>query len=159
SGLLLHELLAASAGARPDRVAVHDRGRELTYAELDARSDSLAGLLRDLGVAEGDRVGLYLDKQAQALTGIYGVLKAGAAYVPLDAHAPVPRLAYIAANCGIRVLVTGVEKAPVWEPLVREGAPHEALVVMNDEPGAPPPEPPPGVSLAASADIDGRPPI
>src|SRR4029079_3752492 len=98
-------------------LAVRDRGRDLTYGELEARASSLAGVLRDLGVTRGDRVGLYLDKQAHALTGIYGVLKAGAAYVPLDPGAPPAYLGHIAADCGIRVLVTGVEKAGAWETL------------------------------------------
>ena len=157
SARVLHELLAASAEAHPDRPAVRDRGRELTYAELDDRASRIAALLRALGVAPGDRVGIYLDKQAQALAGIYGVLKAGAAYVPLDPQAPTARTGYIAGDCGIRVLLTGVEKAKGWEALVQDGAPLEALVVLNDS-GNGALQPPEGVTIVRSADVDAQAP-
>jgi L-proline---[L-prolyl-carrier protein] ligase len=137
---------------------VRDRGRELTYAELEARASSLAGVLRELGVAKGDRVGLYLDKQAYALTAIYGVLKAGAAYVPLDPGAPPAYLGSIAGDCGIRVLVTGIEKASAWEALRSNGAPLEAIVVLSDEPAVASLAAPAGVTLATLADIDAQAP-
>jgi amino acid adenylation domain-containing protein len=136
-------------------VAVRDRNRDTTYTELAVRAGSVAALLRELRVADGDRVGLYLEKQADALTGIYGILGAGAAYVPLDPRAPAARLAYMARDCDVRVLVTGAEKAPTWEELVREGAPLEALVVLNDQPDASL-EAPRGVALARAADVGSQ---
>lgn len=138
---------------------MRDRGRDLTYGELEARASSLAGVLRELGVAEGDRVGLYLDKQAHAVTGIYSVLEAGAAYVPLDPRAPPARLGYIVRDCGIRVLLTGVEQASSWEALRREGAPLDAMVVLGDDPAAETLEAPAGVVLATSADIEAQAPL
>ena len=86
----------------------------LTYGELDARSNQVASLLRDLGVRRGDRVGLYLEKSLDALVGIYGMLKAGAAYVPFDPQAPPTRLAYIARNAGLEVVISGAAKAGSW---------------------------------------------
>ena len=110
--------------------------------------------MSDLGTRKGDHVGLFLDKQATALTGIYGVLKAGAAYVPLDPLAPVSRLGYIARDCELRVVVTGVEKAQAWQALVDAGAPLDALVVVNDH--QTPLDGPPGVAVARLADAYGR---
>ena len=78
----------------------------VTYAELEQRSNQVANLLLERGVRKGDRVGLYLDKSLESVVGIYGVLKAGAAYVPLDPEAPAARLAYIARDCGIELLLT-----------------------------------------------------
>jgi amino acid adenylation domain-containing protein len=130
---LLHHLLEGSARRYPDRTAVVDRDRSVTYAELEARSNRLAHLLLDLGVARGDRVGLYLDKSLEALVGIYGVLKAGATYVPFDPKAPAARLAYIARNCDVRVLLSGTEKSGRWGELLAGGAPLEAVVVLNGE--------------------------
>lgn len=128
---VLHQLLEKSARTHPERAAVVDRDRSVTYAELDAGANRLAHLLIQLGVARGDRVGLYLDKSLEAIIGIYGVLKAGAAYVPLDPQAPTARLGYIAGNCGIRCLITGREKAKQWGRLVADGAALESVVVVN----------------------------
>jgi amino acid adenylation domain-containing protein len=128
---LLHHLLHVSAERYPDRPAVVDRERSLTYSEIERWTNQVAHTLIDLGVARGDRVGLYLDKSLESIVGIYGILKAGAAYVPFDPAAPVARLAYIAGNCGVRVLLTGTEKSGNWERLVKEGAPLESLVVLN----------------------------
>ena len=129
--VLLHHLLSRSAERHPDAIAVEDGDRHVTYAELDARANQLANLLRDTGVSRGDRVGLYLDKSLEAVVGIYGILKAGASYVPLDARAPARRLAYIAADCGIRVVVTAVEKSDAWAGLQADGAPIDTLIIAN----------------------------
>ncbi len=66
----------------------------------------MAALLIELGVKRGDRVGLFLDKSIEAVVGIYGALKSGAAYVPLDPRAPAARLTYIARDCDLRVVVS-----------------------------------------------------
>jgi acyl-CoA synthetase (AMP-forming)/AMP-acid ligase II len=59
-----------------------------------------------LGVKPGDRVGLYMVKSADAIASIFGILKAGAAYVPVDPTAPPARCAYILNNCSVRVILT-----------------------------------------------------
>ncbi len=86
----------------------------MTYGELGDRSGRLADLLVERGVRRGDRVGLYLDKSLEAVVGIYGILRAGAAYVPFDPQAPLSRLAYIAGNADIRCLVSSKRKAASW---------------------------------------------
>ncbi len=131
SDTLVHDLLAESAARFPDRVAVVDGERSATYAELEATANRLAHLLADCGVEHGDRVGLYLEKSLEALTGIYGILKAGATYVPLDPGAPPARLGTIARDAGLRCLITGTEKEGEWAALIAEGAPVETLVVLN----------------------------
>jgi amino acid adenylation domain-containing protein len=128
---LLHHLLRTAAGSHPDGPAVVDGARSLTYGELESRSNRIAALLVDRGVRRGDRVALYLDKSADALAGIYGVLKSGAVYVPLDPQAPITRLAYVARDCDATVLLSGVEKAGSWGSLVRAGAPLRTIVSMN----------------------------
>jgi amino acid adenylation domain-containing protein len=131
SETLVHDLVADAAARVPERVAVVDGERTVTYAELDATANRLAHLLAECGVRHGDRVGLYLEKSLEAVTGIYGILKAGATYVPLDPGAPPARLGIIARDAGLRCLVTGREKADEWAALVAEGAPVETLVVLN----------------------------
>jgi amino acid adenylation domain-containing protein len=124
----------------------------MTYAELEDGAKRVANLLADLGVRRGDRVGIYMDKSAEAIVAIYGVLAAGAAYVPLDPQAPTARLAYIARDADIRVLVSGQEKAPEWSALVAQGAPLEALVVPNASGAI---EPPSGVKFYGAAAVAG----
>ncbi|MGH2726456.1 MAG: AMP-binding protein, partial [Actinomycetota bacterium] len=91
---LVHDLLASSARRHPDRVAVEDADRTITYADLAAASNRLATMLIELGVRRGDRVGFYLDKSLESVIGIYGIMATGAAYVPFDPRAPIQRLAY-----------------------------------------------------------------
>ncbi|HEU5321077.1 MAG TPA: AMP-binding protein, partial [Methylomirabilota bacterium] len=78
---LLQQLVTAAAERGPDRVAVRARGRHLTYADLETAANRLARLLREAGVAGGDRVGLWLPKSVESVIAMLGVLKAGAAYV------------------------------------------------------------------------------
>jgi amino acid adenylation domain-containing protein len=125
---MVHDLLSAAARSGDARIAVVDGERELSYAELDARSSSLAAALIDRGVAAGDRVGLLLEKSIEAVIAIYGVLKAGAVYVPLDDQAPVHRLAYIARDAGMRCVVSSDARAGVCGELLAEGAPLETVI-------------------------------
>ncbi|HEU4367808.1 MAG TPA: amino acid adenylation domain-containing protein [Methylomirabilota bacterium] len=147
---LLQQLLAASVNRYPDAPAVQARGRSLTYGELETRSNQLAHLLRARGVARGDRVGLLFPKAVESVVAMLGVLKAGAAYVPLDPHAPAQRVAGIAADCGLRAIVTTGERlaalapaAPACAVLVsgRARAAHEVeWSALDAFPAAPPPE-------------------
>ncbi len=130
---MVHDLLSAAARSAGARVAVVDGDRELSYAELDARSSRLAAALVDRGVAPGDRVGLALEKSIEAVIAIYGTLKAGAVYVPLDDQAPVHRLAYIARDAGMRFLVSSSSRASVCDELLAQGVPLETIVGVDDE--------------------------
>ena len=113
----LHAQLDATVRRSPDRTAVDDPGRAtLSYRELGALSDRVRDRLVLLGVKPGDRVGLYMVKSADAIATIFGILKAGAAYVPVDPTAPPARCAYILNNCSVRVILT--ERR--LEPALRE---------------------------------------
>jgi amino acid adenylation domain-containing protein len=113
----LHGQLDATVRRAPNRTAVDDPGRvTLTYRELGTLSDRVRDRLVLLGVKPGDRVGLYMVKSADAIASIFGILKAGAAYVPVDPTAPPARCAYILNNCSVRVILT--ERR--LEPALRE---------------------------------------
>ncbi len=103
---LLQRLLTEAAARRPDRPAIAADGSQLTYAELDQLSNKVARALLRLGVAPGDRVGVLAAKSADSVAGIYGALKAGACYVPLDPKAPAERLSYVVRDCGAAVILT-----------------------------------------------------
>src|SRR3712207_8366520 len=99
---LLHDLLVASTRLAPEHPAVADGDRELTYRQLDQRANRLAHRLIECGVRPGDRVGLLLEKSLETLVGVYGTLKAGAAYVPLVPKQPAERQAHIIRTAGDR---------------------------------------------------------
>ena len=102
----LHEYFIEAAREWPERVAVIEPGRgAITYGDLAVLSDRLRNRLHALGVVRGDRVGIYVRKSIDAIAAIYGILKAGAAYVPVDPGAPVARGAYILQNCAVRAVV------------------------------------------------------
>src|SRR4051794_8222337 len=93
AGATLHGLFAAQAARTPDAVAVIAREGTLTYRELDARAGRLARRLAALGAGIDSRVGLFLERSLEMVVALLGVLKAGAAYVPLDPDYPAERLA------------------------------------------------------------------
>ena len=130
---LLHHRLSATAEDHPERVAVVDGDRRLTYAELDVRSNQIARVLGDAGVGAGSRVGLYLDKSADAVTAVHGILKSGAAYVPLDPQSPEARVALILNDCSVSCVVSSMSKAPsVVELAAAMVSPPTVLVIDGD---------------------------
>ena len=102
---LLQHILTDSAARASQRPAVAVGERTLTYAELDKLSNQVARALLAQGVAPGDRVGILAPKSAAAVVGLFGVLKAGACYVPLDPKSPAGRLAAIMTDSGITVVL------------------------------------------------------
>ena len=101
-----HELVQAQAMRSPDRVAVEVEGASLTYRELDRRANRVAGRLRAAGVGRGQLVGICIERTFDMVAALLGALKAGAAYVPMDPAYPRPRLAFMAEDAGIQVLLT-----------------------------------------------------
>jgi amino acid adenylation domain-containing protein len=127
----LHEFLVRAAGRTPDAVAVEElEGFRLTYAELDRLSDRLCDHLRRQGVERGDRVALCLTKSADAIAAIFGILKAGAAYVPLDPDAPAARDALIVQDSGARVLLVESAYEAALVPEVRATGAAPSLLVV-----------------------------
>lgn len=116
------------AEKHPRREAVRFCGQSLTYGELATRSGELACLLTDQGVRRHDRVGVLLEKSVETAVAIYGIMKAGAAYVPLDPAAPVARLAFTLRDCGIRHVVSQERQAKTLRGLAAEGADLECVV-------------------------------
>src|SRR6516164_6690788 len=102
----LSRLLERAAVRRPDHPAVEDElGRRLSYAELRHGADRVATRLSRWGTGRGDRVGLWLPKGLEAVAAIQGILRAGAAYVPVDATGPAVRAAAILAAGGVKAAV------------------------------------------------------
>ncbi|MFD8865943.1 amino acid adenylation domain-containing protein [Streptomyces sp. NPDC059590] len=102
----LHALFERQARRTPDSVALISGERHVGYRELDAGADRLARRLRARGAVRGERVAVLLPRGPQLITALLGVLKSGAAYVPLDPSVPTPRLAGLLDDCAPVLLLT-----------------------------------------------------
>ncbi|WP_181773592.1 non-ribosomal peptide synthetase [Amycolatopsis pittospori] len=123
----------------PDAPAVDFGGVRLTYAELNARANRVAHRLRELGTGPGTVVGVCVPNSADLLTGVLGVLKSGAAYVPLDPANPAPRQALILADAGAPfVLVTGESTVDSKTLALDDPAEWSAAATEDPEPAAGP---------------------
>ena len=124
---LLPRLVTNSAERNASAPAVVMDGVTLDYATLEARSNQFARSLVAHGVRRGDRVGLWLAKSPDAVVALYGIMKAGAAYVPIDPTAPAARLVYIARDCELAGLVTTRDRAGALDEAFAGRAPMRAL--------------------------------
>ena len=134
SAHLLQQLITERAQARPEAAAVlAEDAAPLTYGELDAGSNRLAHMLRELGCRRGDRVVLLMPKSPQAIMSLVGVLKADAAYVPLDTAGPAPRLARMLEVCGCHSILAAGSAAPILrEALARATLAQQPLLGWLD---------------------------
>jgi bacitracin synthase 3 len=110
AGQTVHGLIAAQAQRTPDRVAVIHGDVEVSYRALDEQSTHLAGILRrDFRVTGGTCVGVMLERSAQMPIALCGVMKAGAAYVPINPRHPWETIRYMLENAGISVVIVDSE--------------------------------------------------
>lgn len=139
---LLHDSLSLSAAERPDKVAIVDGGRRLTYRELHDRSLRLAAALQALGVRRGDRVAVYLENSLEAVLGVYAALYAGAAFMVVNPQTKQDKLEYVLADAGAAAVISEgrltalVEEAaprlPALAALVRVGEATERSLALDD---------------------------
>ncbi|GAA1083442.1 amino acid adenylation domain-containing protein [Kitasatospora arboriphila] len=125
------DLVAQQADRTPDAVALVRGGEQVGYRELDRRANRLAHRLVALGVRPGDRVGVLLERSPALVTALLAVLRAGAAYVPLDPSYPADRLGYVLADAEVSVLIGTAELASRLE------GPLPALVEPGEDAGFP----------------------
>jgi amino acid adenylation domain-containing protein len=109
----VHGLFADIARQRPSDVAIAWAGGQMTYAELDARANRAAAGLQALGVVAGSTVALLIERSAQAVVALLGILKAGAAYLPLDAAYPTERLVFTINDARAAVVIASADAADI----------------------------------------------
>src|SRR6185312_9397565 len=105
----IHLVFESQAQKTPDAGAAVFQGQRLTYAELNRRANQLANYLRARGITTDSRVGLLLPRSLDMVVGMLAVLKAGAAYVPLDPDYPLPRLQFMVSDAGLQLIVSREE--------------------------------------------------
>ncbi|MEK7254616.1 MAG: AMP-binding protein, partial [Bacteroidota bacterium] len=106
SDTCLHRLFEQQAQRNPDATALAFAGQSMSYAELNRQADRLAHHLIELGVQTEDFVVVYLERSFEMIVGIFGILKAGAAYVPIDVNYPKDRLAFMLEDAQAKVVLT-----------------------------------------------------
>jgi amino acid adenylation domain-containing protein len=123
----MHGLIEKNANETPDAIAVVSENTSLTYRELDESANLLAAQLISAGVRSNDHVGLFLERSLDMVVGILGILKAGAAFVPLDPTYPTAHLRYIASDAQVAAIVT--------QQRLRAAVPYlDARVIELDSP-------------------------
>ena len=122
----LHGEFSRQATETPDDVAVVFEDTSLTYVDVDQRSNQIARHLQANGVEAGDLVGICVNRSADMLVYLYGIMKAGAGYVPLDPAYPSDRLQYMCDHSGLKMIVTE-------EELVARVAEFEKLQIAIDD--------------------------
>ncbi len=130
---LIHESVEKMATRAPMHEAATFLSESLTYGQLDAQANQLAHTLIEHGVQRGDRVGLHMDKSLYTPVALYGIMKAGAAYVPLDPSAPVARIATLIEDAGIRVLISHRGKRRTLNKLAAADTQLDAIIGVEDD--------------------------
>ena len=132
---LLHQALEESAQQYPGHDAMRFKGKALSYAELSRRSNQAAHLLIEAGVSKGDRVGVFLSKSLETSLAIYAIMKAGAAYVPLDPASPAARVASIVEDCCIHCIISEPSKAAILAEVAAQQPGLHSVMGAGDIPG------------------------
>ncbi|HEY2236961.1 MAG TPA: amino acid adenylation domain-containing protein [Candidatus Angelobacter sp.] len=144
--MFVHRRIEEQAARTPERVAVDYEGQHLTYGELNRRANQLARHLLKIGVKAESRVGICLERSMEMLVALLGVMKAGAAYIPLDPENPKERLRFMIEESQITVVLLQqkfVAKCPPhlpwlikldtgWEVISREDDEDQAILVESD---------------------------
>ncbi|MDN3204395.1 amino acid adenylation domain-containing protein [Algoriphagus sediminis] len=125
----MSELLTAGARKNPDKIAFKSSSGEITYSELDRKTNQIANWLLANKVSKGERVGILIDKNIYTAYGLYGILKTGAVIVALDPAQPANKLKAIIKDCGIKVVLS----IPSHQKTLDEISSPELLVLGSNE--------------------------
>jgi amino acid adenylation domain-containing protein len=128
----LPELLRRGAQAGPSRPMVVGAHGACTYAEIAELAGRVASALLAVGVGRGDRVGILLEKSPEALASLFGVMRIGAAYVPIDPDAPPARAARIVSGSGMRVLITTARAGAQTLARLPDDATRPTVALLDD---------------------------
>jgi amino acid adenylation domain-containing protein len=134
--LCMPQLCELQARIRPDALALTFEDQQITWSELNRRASKLGGALRAMGAGPNNLVAVCLERSLHVPIAILGILRAGAAFVPLDPAAPAARLGRLLADTGARILVTEERRACAFS-----GYSGQILRINADSPGGPETEP------------------
>jgi acyl-CoA ligase (AMP-forming) (exosortase A-associated) len=130
---LLHELVAVAAARSPDAPALTYGSVTLPYQALHAQVSAFAGALRAMGLARAQRVGIWLEKRVETVVASFGAPAAGGVFVPVNPLLKPDQVAFIAADCQVRVLVTSPDRLELLRPVLGH-CPELRHVVLTEAP-------------------------
>lgn len=125
----VHELFEQKAAEIPTSAAVNLAGFSLTYGELNERANQLANFLLNLGVKAEDNIGIAFERSIETVVSVLGVMKSGAAFLPVDLQNPAERLGYVLQDCGVEILLT---KKPYFN-FLSTVAPEIKIICLDEE--------------------------
>ena len=129
--MLLHQLFEATAQRVPDRVALVTGAARFTYRDLDGLASRLAASLKRAGVERGDRVAIFADNGVEAVVGVYGALKAGAVFMPVNPLTKGEKLTLLLNDSRSACLITTQVLRPVWEPALARSTSVQTCLVAG----------------------------
>jgi amino acid adenylation domain-containing protein len=135
--MLVHDLLVGSAECFPDKTAVVAGGHRLTYAELDAGASRVAHALLESGVRYGDRVAILLENSVESALSIFGILKAGAAFVVVNPTTKPDKLVFMLNDCSARAFIAGARFTEAVRAVDSEVASVRCIMSCGTGPPAP----------------------
>ena len=148
---LLHELVSVAATRDASAPALTGGAQTLNYGQLDAAIKAFAAGVIGLGLARGERVGIYLEKRMETVIASFGAAAAGCVFVPMNPLLKPEQVAFIARDCSVRLLVTSPERLALLAPVLGD-VDSVRQVVLTDAPAAKP-ETPAGVGVSSWAEL------
>ena len=118
--VLIHDLISAAADRAAAATALVDGQQVLSYAELAREIEQAAALFRELGLQRTERVGIYLEKRAEAVIAQFGAAAAGGVYVPINPLLKAEQVGHILQDSNVRILVTSAERVAGLRPTLAQ---------------------------------------
>ena len=129
---LLPHTISNSAKRFPAREAFRFGSKSLTFNEIEAKVNQLANLLHEIGIEKGDRIGIYLNRSLETAIAMYGIMQAGAIYVPLDPKVPIERTQFLINDCGIKILITNNAQRRNIQNIVAPNIKLDAIIGVKE---------------------------
>ncbi|MEL6524083.1 MAG: amino acid adenylation domain-containing protein [Chloroflexota bacterium] len=130
---LLHKGMDVTAERFPDKPVMRYLDTQLTYAELSQRSNQLANFLEERGSQRRDRIGIFLNKSLETSIAVYGIMKSGGAFIPLDPQSPKSRLLDIIRKTGMKCVISQPDKKKILAQVAEEESPLEYVIGIDTD--------------------------
>ncbi len=130
---ILPHIIENAARNFPDKDAFRCGNDALTFTALNSKTNQLAKHLVESGVKKGDRVGIYMNRCLETVIAVYGIMKCGAAYVPMDVMAPHSRTHFLIQDCGIQFLISTAKQTKRIQRLLEQDSLLVAVIGISDE--------------------------
>ncbi|MCX7594794.1 MAG: amino acid adenylation domain-containing protein, partial [Fischerella sp.] len=127
----INQLFEKQVKETPNRIAVEYENSQLTYQELNEKANQLARFLQNLGIKQGEIVGILKERDINFLIGILAIYKAGGAYVPIDSQYPIDRIKYMLSNSEVKIILTDSSCLDIFTDLVENNLHLQFLVCLD----------------------------